>query len=462
MKIFQRMLISVGCFIGASTSLAFGVDYCFTNDTPAQIQNCIDADPNCRKDPPNLPSTQASCRVQATAQSLSGLSGSNTIIGGRNSVHTDSTYLMAQLIGFSAWQAYQMAIYSEATDQAQYVPFDQNYDQMLTDEQVSECTNSWGQSSMPRHCLIMTPYMSGVYKFNSLTGGMLLHLHARFSPDGNAPPVILNNYPNVVYLNAPERQFEQLLKNLQDWVFDRRYDACAAGITKQASTPDANFLPCESTDKVLNSPMNFFAFGFSKLAIPFVTNLGPFIIHEGTSNNVYANDDSFGAFISPHQVAFAKFGIFLHSYEDRYSHHMCTDVSYFYKQSDGNYTSSYGNVNCAQGSHFWWHVLEQGTNQATTNIPVEHQTVRYALSTLYDELISYANHLNIDVAPGLNKTTIIDNLVNVIQIQDPATRVTAMKDLMVVTYNKIPLPGYGVYYNQPIDNWLNAVGAPTV
>jgi hypothetical protein len=119
-------------------------------------------------------------------------------------------------------------------------------------------------------------------------------------------------------------------------------------------------------------------------------------------------------------------------------------------------------VNCAQGSHFWWHVLEQGTNQATTNIPVEHQTVRYALSTLYDELISYANHLNIDVAPGLNKTTIIDNLVNVIQIQDPATRVTAMKDLMVVTYNKIPLPGYGVYYNQPIDNWLNAVGAPTV
>lgn len=52
----------------------------------------------------NLPPAQAvACRGEAFADSLSGLSGANGIIGGRSLVHSDSTYLMAQLIGYTPW-----------------------------------------------------------------------------------------------------------------------------------------------------------------------------------------------------------------------------------------------------------------------------------------------------------------------------------------------------------------------
>jgi hypothetical protein len=75
----------------------------------------------------NLTPAQAvTCRAEAFQDSLSGLNGSNGIIGGRSLVHSDSTYLMAQIIGYTPWQAYQIAIYNEATDQSDYVPFDQS------------------------------------------------------------------------------------------------------------------------------------------------------------------------------------------------------------------------------------------------------------------------------------------------------------------------------------------------
>lgn len=457
MKTSQKLLFAMSLSLSAHTTFAFGVDYCFTSDIT--MQNCINLqggyNTECRKSPLES-SLEVQCKIAATAQSLSGLSGSNTIIGGRNSVHTDSTFLMAQLIGFTAWQAYQMAIYSEATDQAQYIPFNQSYQQMLSNEEISTCNSTWGQSGMPDNCLVMTPYLGGLYKFNSSTGGMLLHLHARYSPDSSAPPSL--EYPTV-YLNTSEAPYEQLLSNLRAWVFDERVDACAAGITKSITLPDANFAPCESSTKVLNSPINFFAAGFSKLAIPFVTNLGTFIINSGSSGNVLANDTSFGNYISPQQVAYAKFGIFLHSYEDRYSHHICTDSSYFYKEEDGNYTSYYPSVECGQGSHFWWHVLEQGTNQDNSNNLEQHQTIRYALDALYDEIQNYARHLNITVTSGLDKLAIINNLVTVIQNPDVVARLTGMVSLME-TYGKMPLPGHGSYQLKSIQRWLYDAGAP--
>ena len=93
---------------------------------------------------------------------------------------------MAQLIGYTPWQAYQVMIYNEASDQSDYVPFDQAGRQMLSDTQITDCLSAWG-TAMARHCLLLTPIVNGLYKFNDESGGMLLHLHARFSPR-RAPP----------------------------------------------------------------------------------------------------------------------------------------------------------------------------------------------------------------------------------------------------------------------------------
>lgn len=441
--------------LSISNVYSFGVDICFNSpETSPIIQNCINVDASCRTS--NLTALQEiSCRVTALTDSLSGLSGSNNIIGGRSLIHSDSTYLMAQLIGFTPWQAYQMMIYDEATDQSDYVPYNQNGLQMLTDDEISNCRLHWG-SSMPNQCLLITQTLSGIYKFNSNTGGMLLHLHARFSPNGNPPPQL--SYP-ADYLSDANKPYEVVLNNFQQWVFNQRSDACAAGTLNSSSTLDANTTACSDPSSSLHSPMYFFSPGFSPKPIPFVTTLGTLIINESAPNTL-ATDTSFNTYITPHDITFAKPGIFLHVLADRYSHHLCTDNSYFYQAMDGNYTSVYSKTFCAQGNHFLWHAWEQGTNQKATNLASPYQTMQPALEAIFDQLVAYRMYLGKPVNP-VDKATLMNELVNVLGTEDSVARLNKMTALME-TYQVLALPGHGATANLSNDEWLAAAGAPVV
>lgn len=450
MSVAKFFVVCIACLF--SQAYAFGVDVCFNDPSYGLtiIQNCININESCRTS--NLTvQQQLSCRASALTTSMSGLSGSTSIIGGRSLVHSDSTYMMAQLIGFTPWQAYQIMIYSEATDQSEYTPFNQSGKQMLTNDQITACRSAWGPN-MPTNCWIITPVMNGIYKFNYYTGGMLLHLHSRYSSNGLAPPSI--SFPTD-YLSSSNQPYEVLLNNLRAWVFEQRGDACAAGITQVINSTSS---PCASTSNTLQSPMYFFAPGYSQLAIPFVTQLGELIIN-AADTTTYATNSSFQNLINPHTVSMAKMGIFLHVLGDRNSHHMCSDNSYFYSLGNGNYTSSYSSVYCAQGSHFLWHAWEQGTTQTDANLGTAFQTMEPALSGVYDQLIDYANLLNIPVNPSLNKTQILSDLITVLQVYDPQTRLNNMVNLME-SYGVLPLPGHGSVANYTIEQWLVAAGAP--
>ena len=446
-------------FFVSCHAYAFGVDVCFNDPTSGEppIRNCLGVEQSCRTS--NLSLTQElSCRVKSVADGLSGLGGGNAIIGGRSLLHSDSTYVMAQLIGFSAWQAYQMMIYSEATDQAKYTAFDQKGAKILTDSEAQQCREQWGPDA-PRVCLILTPELNGIYKFNYYTGGMLLHLHARFSPSDKSPPALF--YPTN-YFSPKNKPYENILTNFRAWVFDERTNACAAGITKNMAPDHALNSACEDSKYILRSPMNFFALGVSKLAIPFVTQLGKLIIEtrnqDGVLTDVYANDDSFQAYVTPHEVAYSKMGIFVHVLGDRYSHHMCTDRSYFFGESGGNYMSDYSSIYCAQGSHFLWHVWEQGTNQSDENLSLAHQTMRPALDAVYDQLLAYAKHLDIPVNQNVSKQIIINELIAVLQIYNPEERLQKMVALME-QHKLLPLPGHGSATQYSVDEWLTLAGA---
>ena len=189
----NRWLLSVtvlslgAALLAPAPAHAFGQDVCYVIGSPAIVQ-CIGVEQVCRTS--NLSSAgQLACRAAALGYSLSGLTGNNGIIYGRSLVHSDSTYLMAQLIGFTPWQAYQIMMYTEATDSSQYTPFDQNGLQMISDADIASCRSNWGPS-MPRYCEAITPVLNGLYKFNDATGGMLLHLHTRFSKNRTAPPQV--------------------------------------------------------------------------------------------------------------------------------------------------------------------------------------------------------------------------------------------------------------------------------
>jgi hypothetical protein len=442
----------------APPARAFGVDVCFNSPTSGElpVRNCIGVEQICRTS--NLTAPQAvGCRVAATGDSLSGLTGGNAIIGARSLLHSDSTYLMAQLLGYTPWQAYQVMIYDEATDQSDYVPFDQRGTQMLSDAQVAECRAQWGPA-MPRHCLVITRVMNGIYKFNDASGGMLLHLHARYSPNGAAPPAI--GYP-ADYLAPPHAAYEPLLSNLRDWVFDLRPDACVAGLLLPGSAGGGPLAPCERADRVLDSPASFFAAGVSRLQIPFQSRLGRLVVNADESSTVTAEDRALQAFVHPHDMRFAKPGIFLHSLADRYSHHLCTDRSYFFRKSSGNYDSRYAQVACAQGSHFLWHAWEQGTRQDTGNLAPEYQTLRPALEAVHGQLLAYARLRGLPVNTSISRQAIVDELIEVLQVFQPQARLDAMVALME-RHGALPLPGHGSVAQLPIERWLERARVATV
>ena len=454
-------------FLGAALALclwglpapqasAFGVDVCYNAPDSGLdiIRNCIGVEEFCRTS--NLsPVEQLTCRIVATADSLSGLTGGNSIIGGRSLLHSDSTYLMAQLIGYSPWQAYQVMIYNEATDQSEYTPFDQDGFQMLADAEIADCRARWSQK-MPRHCLAITPVMNGVYKFNDESGGMLLHLHARFSPNGEAPPAV--EFP-ADYLAPANAYYEPLVNNLRDWAFDRRVDACVAGLLVINAAVKGASNRCEVRDLVLKSPQSFFAAGVTRLQIPFSSTLGTLVVNEDDRGTVMASDRSFQNYIAPHQVGFAKLGVFLHSYADRFSHHFCTDTSWFHREPGGDYNSVYDPVTCAQGSHFLWHAWEQGAQQDDDNLNPLHQTLRPALEAVYDQLLAVASVRGIPVSSGLDRQMIVDSLVEVLGLYEPKDRLDAMVALME-QYSVLPLPGHGSSSSLTIEGWLDAAGAP--
>lgn len=437
---------------------AFGVDVCFNSEpNKMTIINCINVNQSCRTS--NLDNKALlNCKINATADSLSGLTGTNNIIGGRSTVHSDAMYAMAQLIGFTPWQAYQILIYSEAADQGQYTPFDQSGHPILSDDEMKQCISNWHGKNFNNNCLIMPLPTNGANKFNATTGGMIIHWMARFSPSNKMPTPAPKFTKNTKYLTPENSKFELVTQNLHAWAFNYRSDACSAGITKDQSIDSSPLAPCEDSSKVLYSPQNFFSPGFSKLTIPFATELGQLIIEQNETETIYATNTSLNHYIYPQQVKYAKMGIYLHSYADRYSHHACADHSYFYKQANGNYNSVYDTVNCAQGNHFLWHAWEQGTNQSNRNLEEEHQTIRPALDMIYDELINFAQQQHILINPNLNKEVIINQLVEIIQTYNAQQRLNKMTDYMD-TVGVLPLPGHGSMKDQSVEQWLCKAGA---
>jgi hypothetical protein len=209
---------------------------------------------------------------------------------------------------------------------------------------------------------------------------------------------------------------------------------------------------------VLDSPASFFAAGVTRLQIPFQSNLGRLVVNETETATILAEDQAFSDYIYPHDTRFAKPGIFFHSLADRYSHHLCTDVSYFFRLTSGNYDSNYAQVPCAQGSHFLWHAWEQGTVQDTHNLAPQYQTMRPALEAVYDQLVAYGRLRGIVPRAAVNKEQLLSDLVNVLEIYDPKSRLDAMV-VLIERYRALPLPGHGTS-PLSIETWLVRAGVP--
>jgi hypothetical protein len=441
-----------------NVAFAFGVDVCFNNPNEVSsdeiIRNCINVnyvgDIYCRTDVLTT-AEEAICRQEALTDSLSGLGGSNSVIGGRSLVHSDATYLMAQLLGFSPWEAYQIMMYAEATDQGDYEAFNQDGYALLSEDEVSECRGNWGSDMDPK-CSLITPDVTGLYKFNQTTGGMWLHLQPRYTPSSEARPEI--TYPIMDYLSDDISATEPILANLSGWVFGERENFCVLGLTQDMSDVEA---ACEVEQEVV---IEGYFMQFEEVLIPFTTVLGDFIVNE--ANDAEANDESLGAFIHPQDPGLAKLGVLIHVLGDRYSHNLCTDNFFIWKNEEGGgYGNEWDPDGCAQGLHFLAHVWEAGTDQSNLS-EITHRTMQYTIEADFDLLERYAIEISGHAVPSVEKTEIVSEIMGVLETYEPAERLGAMVTLMEAR-GVLPLPEHGAYLGEElsIDDWLREAGALT-
>ena len=435
--------------LASSLTHAFGPDICYSKVRPGRdtIHNCFKIDKSCRTSDLNF-GRLLTCKKEAVFSAIRGLTGTNEIIAGRSLVHADATYVMAQLLGFSPWQAYQIMIYAMAPDRGYYDPYTQSGKPIFSKKQIQYCRKNWGDK-MPEDCLLITPEINGTYKFNAKTGGMQLHMHALFTKDPNQHPA--PNYPTN-YLQANYREQEVAINNLREWLYNQRNNACASGITTDPSRLNA---PCASTDTTLKTPVNLLRYNVNVFKLGFTTQLGPLIINQNKDTTIYANNHSFAKYIYPDNLDMAKLGIFLHALADRYSHHLCIDNAYMYQLNDNNYNSVYKNDNCDQGSHMLHHVWEQATLQTTDNLSQKYQTIKPALTAVYKQLEEYADYYGVKPKQEINQQTLMKELTDIIQIYNPTQRLESMVKLCD-KYNLLPLPKHGKMQNQSIHAWLIA------
>src|SRR5215212_6314539 len=152
-------LTAIALFLITTPASAFLEDLCLPRRKPdGTLSWCIH--PNCAVAP------NRACPEQ--------LIDFGTIKPGRSMLHADSTYFIAQALGYRADVAYWIAAYDEVTDYRQYIPIDQ-------------CGVQASAQNSGRNYISAT--FNGFVRTNANTDGPLDHYVVFFSPNGQGTDV---------------------------------------------------------------------------------------------------------------------------------------------------------------------------------------------------------------------------------------------------------------------------------
>ena len=322
---------------------------------------------------------------------------------GRSMIHADSTYFIAQALGYRADVAYWIAAYNETADYGQYAPIDQCGAQATS-------TNS-GAS-------YITAKFNGFQRTNNTTDGPLYHYVLNFSPNGQGTDVhgasgvqavYPFHYPPPGYPVTIDDVYQGTLYDLRQWAMkpdDGPGLLCTAGYT----TPNgsSNFsgpkclagVPISGTVPLLENhavgPAINVTSGPKILdnsnGVVDYTQLKSWLDDKSRTTGVLFDDPA----KPPVPVQIARIGLYLHSLQDTSSHGtFCGDDapsppggsdagSYMAMDSSG--VKLVFGTYCATGPHLASHVQETGTGEAS--LPLRDYV---ALNNTLDELILFGN-----------------------------------------------------------------------
>lgn len=391
MSLRSRFVCLGLALLAALPAFAFLEDLCLPRN-PAQPRLTWCIDPNCLNPPPNSSRT---CPEQ--------LADFATIQPGRSMVHADSTYFIAQALGFRADVAYWIAAYNEVTDYTQYLPIDQ------CGVQASR-TNSGAP--------YVTAKYNGFQRTNVNTDGPLDHYIVSFSPSGQGNDVhgamgvqgiYPLYYPRPGYPEHIDTTYQKTLADLRQWgmlptrdpgllcvvgLYDPSGKLCAKG-NLNGNVP-ALMNPNAPTPITIAAPLGRKVLDLDQNVSPAVTTyydqLGPWLDDKArTTGTLWKSSPPI-----PVPVQLARIGHYLHAMQDSASHSTyCGDEApsppdggdagtYMYKDGD-TVKLAFGN-SCAMSPHIAGHIQETGTGDAA--LPLRVYT---ALNMTVDELIEFGN-----------------------------------------------------------------------
>lgn len=316
-------------------------------------------------------------------------------------IHMDSTYFIAQALGYRSDVAYWIAAYNEVADYGLYAPIDQ------CGAQASSQNSGKNYMAAP---------FDGFKRTNTSTDGPLDHYVLSFSPNGQGTDVhgaggvsslYPLHYPQPGYPVHIDDVYQKTLANLRQWAMLPTTDPgllCTVGLT----TPDG----AGCIEGTINGNVPFFVH-LNRPSIAKINVAAGKKILDNSAGVVYY--DQLGSWLAdparttgtlweqptpvPVPVQVARVGLYLHVLQDTSSHATyCGDNapsppgggdagSYMYMSDAQTVQLSYGN-SCANSPHLAGHVQETGTGTAA--LPLRNYV---ALNNTVDELIAFGNEV---------------------------------------------------------------------
>jgi hypothetical protein len=393
------------CLVNAPRAEAFFEDLCLPRTlTNGKLSWCLT--PTC---PPGTPANQA-CPQQTI--------DFGTVKPGRSMIHMDSTYFIAQALGYRADVAYWIAAYNEVTDYNQYVPIDQCGVQAANQYAITNGTTQ--QTAVNTGRDYISAQFNGFQRTNTATDGPLDHYIVNYSPNGQGTDVhgaggvsslYPFHYPKPGYPLQIDDEYQKTLANLRQWgmlkstdpgllctvgLLDVTGTRCLTGATISGKVPfffaaggvQGVTISVPAGRKVLNSPAT------TGGQTTYYEELGAYLNDpQKTTGKLWMSPTP-----TPVPIQLARIGIYLHTLQDSSSHAtFCGDDApsppggadpgtYMTLTDDKTIVDlSFGN-SCANSPHLAGHVQETGTGDAP--LPLR---VYVALNNTVDELIAFGN-----------------------------------------------------------------------
>lgn len=342
-----------------------------------------------------------------------------TIKPGRSMVHADSTYFIAQALGYRADVAYWITAYNEVTDYTQYKPLDQ-------------CGNEASLQNSGR--TYISAQFNGFQRTNLNTDGPLDHYVVNFSPNGQGTDVhgaggvqslYPLHYPKPGYPVHIDDTYQKTLANARQWAMLPGPEPgllCTVGLTSSDGNSCLSGNLTGTVPFIMRSSRGFtFDVPVGKKVLNFVSDtdydyyekLGAYLKDKKKTLGTLWKDPNSDSV----PVQLARIGLYLHMLQDTSSHATyCGDNApsppggtdagtYMFASDNDTFQVSFG-ASCAASPHLAGHVQETGTG--SDPLPLRNYV---ALNNTVDELIVFGNEVALKHGWIVNRELLPPNLV---------------------------------------------------